>query len=327
MNMKAHGSFILLLLLAFPAAAAEPRTICFGNEPSWGLHFTEPGGARLELPDSPPVAYQGSETRLDFIRERAWRGKPTTGGGGDLVAFLSDSVCSDGMSDKKHPVTARVSLADGRFLAGCCRIVPASSDAPEATASIEGPTWRLTDLRGLDPGVLRDMTRPVTAGFKAGRISGFSGCNQFFGPYTLDRDRVVIGPLAGSMMACEQPAMKVENAVHAALAGTFRYVLADRRLTLFSGTEPDPGLRGGACARARGGDVDGHRIQQWPPSRRESLVGHLAFPDLQGRAGRGVRRVQLLPRDVYRRGGSYRDRACGRHPHELRGRRRHATGA
>ena len=32
--------------------------------------------------------------------------------------------------------------------------------------------------------------------------------------------------------------MKVENAVHAALAGTFRYVLADRRLTLFSGTEP-----------------------------------------------------------------------------------------
>jgi len=29
-----------------------------------------------------------------------------------------------------------------------------------------------------------------------------------------------------------------ENAVHAALAGTFRYVLADRRLTLFSGTEP-----------------------------------------------------------------------------------------
>lgn len=238
MNMKAHGSFILLLLLAFPAAAAESRTICFGNEPSWGLHFTEPGGARLELPDSPPVAYQGSETRLDFIRERAWRGKPTTGGGGDLVAFLSDSVCSDGMSDKKHPVTARVSLADGRFLAGCCRIVPASSEAPEAAASIEGPTWRLTDLRGLDPRVLRDMTRPVTAGFKAGRISGFSGCNQFFGPYTLDRDRVVIGPLAGSMMACEQPAMKVENAVHAALAGTFRYVLADRRLTLFSGTEP-----------------------------------------------------------------------------------------
>ena len=32
--------------------------------------------------------------------------------------------------------------------------------------------------------------------------------------------------------------MKVEKAVHAALAGTFRYVLADRRLTMLSGTEP-----------------------------------------------------------------------------------------
>jgi heat shock protein HslJ len=78
----------------------------------------------------------------------------------------------------------------------------------------------------------------VTVGFKAGRISGFSGCNQFFGPYTVDRDRVIIGQLAGSLMACEEPAMKIENAVHAALAGTFRYVMVDQRLTLLAGTEP-----------------------------------------------------------------------------------------
>jgi heat shock protein HslJ len=250
-SMKASGALMAVLLLSFPAAAAEPRMTCFGNEPSWGLQFTGPGTARLLMLDAPPVAYLGSETRLDFLRERAWRGKPAAGGG-DLVAFLRDSVCSDGMSDEKHPVTARVSLPDGRFLAGCCRVVPASAEAAEAAKSIEGPIWRLTDLRGLDPSVLRDMTPPVTAGFKAGRISGFSGCNQFFGPYTLDRDRVTIGPLAGSMMACDQPRMKVENAVHAALAGTFRYVLSDDSLTLLSGNEailkfraePAPALEG-----------------------------------------------------------------------------------
>ena len=227
-----------LSLSAFPVLAAEPPMTCFGNEPSWGLQFTGPGRALLLLPDARPVEYQGGETRLDVIHERAWRGRPATGGGGDLVAFLRDSACSDGMSDKQHPVTARVSLADGRFLEGCCRIVPAAAAAPEATTSIEGPIWRLTDLRGLDPTVLRDATRPVTAGFKAGRISGFSGCNQFFGSYSFDRDRVVIGPLAGSMMACEESSMAVENAMHAALAGTFRYVLTDHRLTLLSGTEP-----------------------------------------------------------------------------------------
>jgi heat shock protein HslJ len=235
--MTTRCALITLLLLAFPAAAADPPMICFGNEPSWGLHFADPGNARLQLPDAPPVEYRGSATRLDVIQERAWRGKPATGGG-DLVAFLRDSACSDGMSDTKHPLIARISLADGRFLAGCCRIVAAPTAAPLAATSIEGPTWRLTALRGLDPMVLRSVTRPVTVGFKAGRISGFSGCNQFFGPYTLDRDRVVIGSLAGSLMACEDPSMKVENAVHAALAGTFRYVLADRRLTLLSGTEP-----------------------------------------------------------------------------------------
>ena len=236
--MKAWWPLLVLSLLAFPAAAAEPRMICFGNEPSWGLHFTDPGGARLLIPDERPVEYQGSETRLDAIHERAWRGKPATGGGGDVVAFLSDSVCSDGMSDAKHPVTARVSLPDGRFLAGCCRTVPAPAAMPEAAMRLEGPIWQLTNLRGLDPGVLRDGTRPVTARFKAGRISGFSGCNQFFGTYTFDRDRVVVGPLAGSMMACEEASMAVENAVQAALVGTFRYILADHGLTLFSDAEP-----------------------------------------------------------------------------------------
>lgn len=251
LSSKVRWALVAVLLSSPPAAAAELRMTCFGNEPSWGLHFTGPGSARLLLPDAPPVAFLGSETRLDFLRERAWRGKPTVGGG-DLVAFLREAVCSDGMSDTKHPVIARVSLPDGRFLAGCCRMVPASTDSPLAATSIEGPIWRLTALRGLEPGVLRDTTPPVTAGFKAGRVSGFSGCNQFFGPYTLDRDRVTIGPLAGSMMACEPAATKVENAVQAALAGTFRYVLADGRLTLISGTdamltfqaEPAPALEG-----------------------------------------------------------------------------------
>ena len=189
-------------------------------------------------------------------------------GGGDIVAFLDSAGYRDGMSNARHSVTAHVSLPDRRILASCSRRekpvrflwyrsiavsvltvgffgaslaqgVPAATPAaPEAATTIEGPIWRLTELRGLDPIVLRDATRPATAEFKAGRISGFSGCNQFFGPYTLDRDRVVIGPLAGSMMACGEPSMAVENAVHAALAGTFHYVLADHHLTLLSGTEP-----------------------------------------------------------------------------------------
>jgi len=63
---------------------------------------------------------------------------------------------------------------------------------------------------------------------------------------------VTIGPLAGSMMACAKPAMAIEKAVLARLAGTFRFAVAEGHLELLSGTEaaltfeaePAPALEG-----------------------------------------------------------------------------------
>lgn len=108
-------------------------------------------------------------------------------------------------------------------------------------AGIEGPTWRLTGVQGLDANLLPTGPQSVTARFEGGRVSGFSGCNRFFGTYTLKQpDRLEIGRLAGSMMACEASAMKVEGAMHKAMAGTFRPVLSGESLTLLSlrGDEP-----------------------------------------------------------------------------------------
>jgi uncharacterized membrane protein len=122
---------VVLLASVFPvisAFAAEQQLLCFGNEPSWSLQFSERDRARLMLPDRKPAEYRGRETRLEPLKEQAWRGKPASGKRGIIVAFLRESTCSDDMSDTKHPVTARVSLPDGRLLAGCCR-VPISSNA------------------------------------------------------------------------------------------------------------------------------------------------------------------------------------------------------
>ena len=91
-----------LLASALPASAEDPQLICFGNEPSWGLEFSGRSSARLLLPDQRPVYFRGSETRLDFLKESAWRGKAAGGKGGNLVAFRREAVCSDGMSDVKH---------------------------------------------------------------------------------------------------------------------------------------------------------------------------------------------------------------------------------
>ena len=101
-----------------------------------------------------------------------------------------------------------------------------------SAATIEGPTWRLTGLPGHDSSALGEAKRPVTARFAAGRIDGFSGCNRYFGAYTIDGDRVTFGTLAGTMMACPGPAMALESAFHGALTGTLRYAITDDRLTL-----------------------------------------------------------------------------------------------
>jgi heat shock protein HslJ/uncharacterized membrane protein len=240
-------TFAVLLLASafhsFPARAAEPRLVCFGVEPSWSLRFDGGGRATLAFPDGKPVVFRGRETRLDLLKERAWRGAPAKDAKAVLVAFLRESTCSDTMSDTAHPVSARVSLPDGRLLAGCCRI-PASP--------LEGTTWRL-DAPGGPAGDAKDArATPPTVRFADGRASGFSGCNRFNGAFKRDGDTLTVGPLAGTMMACPEPRMAIEKAFLDGLSGTHRVAIAGDRLTLTPASgqplafqaEPEPTLEG-----------------------------------------------------------------------------------
>jgi uncharacterized membrane protein len=123
------------LTAAGPCAAEPPRLICFGNEPSWSVEIAATDVAWLALPDEERREFRGGETRNEPLRERIWRGGPASGEG-DLVLFLAETACSDLMSDTTHPVSARLSLADGRFFAGCCR-VPTSPGEPKPSLAPE----------------------------------------------------------------------------------------------------------------------------------------------------------------------------------------------
>lgn len=223
--MSRSTAGLLGLLVALPVAAADPPLVCFGAEPSWSVRLESADTAQLSMPGEQTVVYQGHATRNDPLRERIWRGSTVAGGGVDLVVFLKDAACSDGMSDIEHPVTARVSLADGRFLAGCCRVVATPT-------AFERTSWRLVDLPGVDPAMLSSLARGPSLRFDAGRVSGFAGCNNLMGSYTLDGDRLTLGQLAGTMMACPGEAMTLERSFHGALNGTHRVAVTGDRLTL-----------------------------------------------------------------------------------------------
>ena len=208
--------------------------MCFGNEPSWGLSLERPGEARLDRPDAAPVQFRGSSTEVPFAAERIWRGR-SEAGAGELVAFLRDAPCSDGMSDVQHPVTVRVSLPDGSILAGCCRVVGSTGPgAAPAGSALEGPTWRLASLPGHDAAFLAAVPDGVTVQLSAGTLQVFAGCNRMRGGYTIAGDRVTFGPMAGTLMACPPPLGDVENAVAHALTGTQRFTVAGDALTLVS---------------------------------------------------------------------------------------------
>ena len=74
----------------------------------------------------------------------------------------------------------------------------------------------------------------LTAGFSAdGTISGDTGCNGFHGPYTLEGDKLDVGPLAATKKACPTKAASQQEAGYlAALESAARIERAGPQLTL-----------------------------------------------------------------------------------------------
>ena len=228
--IKACAPLVACAALAVPCFAEQPL-MCFGNEPSWKVDLTTPGVAKAEVMGEEAKTYRGKATRNEVLKETVWRGSPDAGR--DLVVFLSDKSCSDQMSDVVHPVTARASFPDGRFFAGCCRVVGGGGGGAAAGASaLQANVWRLQSLPGKDAKALAAARQPLTMRFEAGRVSGFSGCNRLVGSYTVENDTVTLSQLAGTMMACPEPEMALEGVFRAALGGPLRYSVAGDRLTL-----------------------------------------------------------------------------------------------
>ncbi len=78
--------------------------------------------------------------------------------------------------------------------------------------------WRITGYNNGAQAVVSPIAgTALTVTFTADTASGNSGCNTFTGGYTLDGVKVAVGPLAGTMKACEQPVMDQETQFLAAL--------------------------------------------------------------------------------------------------------------
>ena len=90
---------------------------------------------------------------------------------------------------------------------------------------------------GDDDGPPPEDADPPTLLIEEGNASGFGGCNTFTGGYELDGDSISIGPLAGTLMACELQKMAVEGAYMPALEAADAWSIDGDELVLSSGGE------------------------------------------------------------------------------------------
>lgn len=152
---------------------------------------------------------------------------------------------SAGSRARARRPSRRLAVGAARIAALAVLVAPALARA----TPIEGTSWRLTSQDGR---ALAAQAPAPSVRFAAGRIEAFTGCNQAAGSYSIEGERLRVAPLAGTMMACEEPVMAIENAFKVAFAGTLGFEVAQDRLTLRSESgavlvfevEPPPTLAG-----------------------------------------------------------------------------------
>jgi heat shock protein HslJ len=68
--------------------------------------------------------------------------------------------------------------------------------------------------------------------FAGGKVTGYTGCNSFSGPASINGSSITFGPLIRSMRPCQADRATVEGSVLSVLTGTVRFQIDSSTLTL-----------------------------------------------------------------------------------------------
>jgi heat shock protein HslJ len=92
-----------------------------------------------------------------------------------------------------------------------------SDAAAQDPADLEGKVWVLTEMLDAE-GNTQIVDLGVDASFDGSTMSGASGCNRYNAAYEATGNEISIGAIAGTMMACPEDEMAVENQYRQLLA-------------------------------------------------------------------------------------------------------------
>lgn len=174
-----------LLTRLAEARPFEPRLVLDG----WFSHFAD--APRMVLCADGrglPVQMAGDYLAL----ERAYAAaRPAPGAA--VWARVEASIAPRPSMEESQPPVATLVVHRFERVDPAARCTSAKADRP-----FTGTTWRLEWLAaGAAPA-------RATLRFDGGRVAGSDGCNRLMGPATVDGERLALGPLAGTRMACPE---------------------------------------------------------------------------------------------------------------------------
>jgi heat shock protein HslJ len=164
------------------------------------------------------------------------------------------------------------------LLAGCGEDEVAASDP----AALRDEAWVLSS--GIDVAGWEEFAPSAT--FTQADMSGSSGCNRYRAPYTVDGDRMRLGAMATTKMACPGLGGEVEQAFTTELERVSRWAVDEGELVLYDGD--DERLRFRTASPAGRWEVTGIRLPDSVSSPLPGTTLTATFGDdgkLSGNAG------------------------------------------
>ncbi len=102
---------------------------------------------------------------------------------------------------------------------------------------LEGTTWKLVSMKGIPASAIESEEDAFTLTFDPTEhlLAGRTNCNRFFGSYRLDEERLTLGEMGMTRMAC--PDMEYEDVFVRMFDRVDAYRIDGERLTLLDGSE------------------------------------------------------------------------------------------
>lgn len=135
--------------------------------------------------------------------------------------------------DKRDKKAAGYGMAMLLFILLACFNESRADQTVPVIDGIEDTKWQLVELNNEPVSPLAGEKRPhLLLDSTQKKVTGFAGCNNFFGGYEFDEDALTFGPVGSTRMACPDLQLSLETEFLNALAQTNKWEIKNEALFL-----------------------------------------------------------------------------------------------